>query len=124
MDILGKIKIYAIVVLLIATGTLYLYNSYLRSENDELNIKNEQLTTELNGVRTDIDNIKKINDSLYNNNIKLKNESTELNKKLSKLSNVDKMAQKHPGMLGDILTNATKKTNRCFEDISRDKECE
>lgn len=124
VDIFGKLKIWSIIILCITTATLYLYNSYLSNKNDELTTQNEQLTTELKNVKADIGEIKKINDNLYNNNIKLKNESNELNKKLSKLSNIDKMAQKHPEMLGNTLTNATRKANRCFEDISRDKECE
>lgn len=111
-------------MLLIGIVSLYVYNSYLRSENNELINQNNLLTNELKNVKNDIIDIKKINDNLYNNNIKLKNESNDLNKKLNKLSNVDKIAQKHPKLLGNIMTEASKKVNRCFEDISRNKECE
>lgn len=122
-SIFSNIKIISIIIIIVFIGSLYTYNVYLRNENEELTIKNTKLNEDLKQTKIDIEDIKKININLYNNNIKLKNESSDLNKKLSKLSNIDKIAQKHPKMLGNILTNASKEVNRCFENITRGEEC-
>jgi len=124
LGIFSNIKIISIILIIVFIGSLCAYNIYLRNENEELTTKNIKLNEDLRQTKIDIEDIKKININLYNNNIKLKNESNDLNKKLSKLSNIDKMAQKHPKMLGDILTNASKEVNRCFENITRGEECE
>ena len=122
-SIFSNIKIISIIIIIVFIGSLYTYNVYLRNENEELTIKNTKLSEDLKQTKIDIEDIKKINTNLYNNNIKLKNESSDLNKKLSKLSNIDKIAQKHPKMLENILTNASKEVNRCFENITRGEEC-
>src|SRR5574344_1963625 len=113
-SIFSNIKIISIIIIIVFIGSLYTYNVYLRNENEELTIKNTKLNEDLKQTKIDREDNKKI---------KLKNESSDLNKKLSKLSNIDKIAQKHPKMLGNILTNASKEVNMCFENITRGEEC-
>lgn len=118
--------------IIICISILVFYCVILKYNNTMLKTENEKLTNENVVLK---DTIKAANDKI----VKIENANIELSKtvddfristqslqgKLYKLEkNVTKMSLKHPKMVNDIINNAQKKLNDCFEKISQGEDYE
>lgn len=132
---LKSISIIAIVILVLSVA---LYITMLRERNQSLvnNVQrleseNTELTIKLTNSEKFIESLKKDYSVISDYNIELQRTSNELRlkqqdlqSKLQKLnSNFSKMVEKHPKMVENIINNGQKKTNTCFENLSKHKEC-
>lgn len=122
---MNNIFLYGLIISLV-------FSVYSQIENSELKSKNEEIERDLvieqeknNILIKDINRIKKINLTFEEQNNKLRSETLDLNNKLYKLNDkMNRIALKHPQLLGKTITNASNKVNKCLENISKDLKCE
>ena len=123
----------AVIVLSAGLYIMFLRNSVLVLESDikDLKTENQQLQfqviqkeKQIQTLNTDYQIISGYNSDLAKTNSDLRIQQQELQTKLQKLnSGYAEMAIRHPKMLGNIINNAQKNTNDCFEKLSRGLEC-
>ena len=104
---------------------LWKSNGILREEKTQLQI-------ELNVTKTQLEEEIKLKSKIQEYNKELSTtlntyriEAQTLQQKLSKMElSANKISKKHPKLLSNAINKATKKTNECFEKISRGESCE
>jgi chromosome segregation ATPase len=124
---MNKYLIIAIVFLSLTTfiGYLKYENNILENENKELVVSLEVTKEELSKTQKTLKDTQQFSKELSKivNEEKLK--AQDLQTKLNKFEkSVDKIAERHPKMLNNILNKATKSVNDCFEVLSKGGECE
>lgn len=122
-----KYLIIAIVFLSLTTfiGYLKYENINLENENKELEVSLKVSEENLSKVQKTLKETQQYSKELSKivNVEKLKTQ--DLQTKLNKFEKrVDKIAERHPKMLNNILNKATKSVNDCFEVLSKGGECE
>lgn len=122
-----KYLIIAIVFLSLTTfiGYLKYENINLENENKELEVSLKVSEENLSKAQKTLKETQQYSKELSKivNEEKLK--SQDLQTKLNKFEkSVDKIAERHPKMLNNILNKATKSVNDCFEVLSKGGECE
>jgi chromosome segregation ATPase len=124
---MNKYLIIAIVFLSLTTfiGYLKYENNILENENKELVVSLEVTKEELSKTQKTLKDAQQFSKELSKivNEEKLK--AQDLQTKLNKFEkSIDKIAERHPKMLNNILNKATKSVNDCFEVLSKGGECE
>jgi chromosome segregation ATPase len=106
-------------------GYLKYENNILENENKELVVSLEVTKEELSKTQKTLKDAQQFSKELSKivNEEKLK--AQDLQTKLNKFEkSIDKIAERHPKMLNNILNKATKTVNDCFEVLSKGGECE
>lgn len=120
------IKYFGIVFLLLGGVCTYykLQNVNLEHSNEKLKSENSSLTLRMNSFNEKIASVQETNIELSETVNKYRIENQTLQAKLYKLeTSMEKIAKKHPKMLENIINNAQKETNECFEKLSKSEEC-
>ena len=96
----------------------------LETENQMLRYQIVQSEKTITSLKTDYKAISEFNAELSQVNSDLRLQQQTLQSKLQRLnSGYTEMAKRHPKMLSNIINNAQKDTNACFERLSRGLEC-
>ena len=132
-------KSISVIVLLVLVLSVALYISILRERNQSLTNTVQRLETENTELTIKLTNSEKYIESLkndykiisdYNNELQrtsneLRLKQQDLQGKLQKLNtNFSKMVDRHPKMVIDIINTGQKKTNQCFENLSKHQSCD
>ena len=132
-------KSISVIVLLVLVLSVSLYISILRERNQSLTNSVQRLETENTELTIKLTNSEKYIESLkndykiisdYNNELQrtsneLRLKQQDLQSKLQKLNtDFSKMVDRHPKMVIDIINTGQKKTNQCFENLSKHQSCD
>ena len=119
-----------ITVLLTILGTS-VYIKFLNSKIDSLETQNTELSEKIKQTEVYIKSLKEDYNTVIRYNIELQETSNnlklqqqELQKKLQKLNfSFSDLVKKHPKMVENIINNGQKETSKCFEELSKHKDC-
>ena len=132
-------KSISVIVLLVLVLSVALYISILRERNQSLTNTVQRLETEntelaikltnsekyIESLKNDYNIISGYNEELQRTSNELRLKQQDLQSKLQKLNtNFSKMVDRHPKMVIDIINTGQKKTNQCFENLSKHQSCD
>ena len=96
----------------------------LETQNTELNNKIKQTEVYIKNLKEDYNDVIRYNIELQETSNSLRLQQQELQKKLQKLNfSFSDMVKKHPKMVENIINKGQEKTSKCFEDLSKHKDC-
>lgn len=96
----------------------------LETQNTELNEKIKQTEVYIKSLKEDYNAVIRYNIELQETSNSLKLQQQELQKKLQKLNfSFSDLVKKHPKMVENIINNGQKETSKCFEELSKHKDC-
>lgn len=96
----------------------------LEIQNNELSEKIKQTEVYIKNLKEDYNTVIKYNIELQETSNNLKLQQQELQRKLQKLNfSFSDLVKKHPKMVENIINKGQEKTSKCFEKLSKHKEC-
>lgn len=96
----------------------------LETQNTELNEKIKQTEVYIKSLKEDYNDVIRYNIELQETSNSLRLQQQELQKKLQKLNfSFSDLVKKHPKMVENIINNGQEKTSKCFEELSKHKDC-
>ena len=96
----------------------------LETQNTELNEKIKQTEVYIKSLKEDYNAVIRYNIELQETSNSLRLQQQELQRKLQKLNfSFSDLVKKHPKMVENIINKGQEKTSKCFEELSKHKDC-
>lgn len=96
----------------------------LETQNTELSEKIKQTEVYIKNLKENYNDVIRYNIELQETSNSLRLQQQELQKKLQKLNfSFSDLVKKHPKMVENIINKGQEKTSKCFEELSKHKEC-